>query len=889
VTWGRVLDVFRRRRLDADLDAQLAYHADALQAEFLAKGLAPGDARAAARRAMGGLAQVRDAYRDELTIPVIDALWKDVRYGCRVLCRNPGFSVVAVAILAIGIASATTIFSFVDAVLLKPLPYESGDRIVRILERRPDGATSWFSAPAYLDWRASNTVFEQMAAQQQGLVTLTGARDTVALRVARVTADYFKVFGISAALGRTFAEGEDTPGKDHVVVLSHAVWRSQFGADARIVSSTVQLDNEPYTVIGVMPPDSTADSTFDRGSAQLWRPLAFSPLNMIREYRPINAAFARLKPGVSLDQARAGMDAIGKQIAADYPDTNRGWGIAVDRYADVIVGSPLRTALLALMGAVCGLVLICCSNLASLVLMRAVSRGPELAVRAAIGASRYRLIQQLLVEHAILPTVGSLLGIACAYVSIGWLTLNVPSRLLPSEASVRLDARVLMCALVVSSVTAIVFGLVPALRGGSRSLAGVMGTRSETPSVAKRRVLDVLVVAEVAVAFVLLGGSALLIRSFVGLVTVETGFVSGSVLTMTLPVPGFPPGSGYASPDEFKTYLRAIETAVDAIPGVQRAALTNSLPLTNCCLYPLNMQVANRTVLDRASRNGGFLKIVTPSYFSALGLTLRQGRFLGTRDDGSAVPVIVVNERLARRHFPNGDAIGQHLLVPRLVPGKTERGPDKSWEIAGVVANEKISALNDDDSEIAYASYEQSPVYFTNLVVRALVDPSALEPAVRQALLALNKGQAVMDVRTLEQRKSASAAGGRVQAAVMSTFSIVAVALAAVGMYGVLAYSIALRRRELGIRAALGASSSRLLRAVLARGLVVTGLGVGLGLAGAFALAPLLDAALYNVRARDPWLMALVTTILVLVALLASTIPARRAASIDPAVVLRGE
>ena len=253
------------------------------------------------------------------------------------------------------------------------------------------------------------------------------------------------------------------------------------------------------------------------------------------------------------------------------------------------------------------------------------------------------------------------------------------------------------------------------------------------------------------------------------------------------------------------------------------------------------------------------------------------------------MPVAVVNASFVRRHFPNGDAIGQHLLVPRLVPGKTERGPDKSWEIAGVVANEKISALNDDDSEIAYASYEQSPVYFTNLVVRALVDPSALEPAVRQALSALNKGQAVMDVRTLEQRKSASAAGGRVQAAVMSTFSIVAVGLAAVGMYGVLAYSIALRRRELGIRAALGASSSRLLRAVLARGLVVTGLGVGLGLAGAFALAPLLDAALYNVRARDPWLMALVTTILVLVALLASTIPARRAASIDPAVVLRGE
>jgi putative ABC transport system permease protein len=454
---------------------------------------------------------------------------------------------------------------------------------------------------------------------------------------------------------------------------------------------------------------------------------------------------------------------------------------------------------------------------------------------------------------------------------------------------VRLDARVLVFALAVSSITAIVFGLVPALRGGSLSLAGAMGTRSGTPSVAKRRLLDALVVAEVAVAFVLLCGSSLLIRSFVGLITVETGFVSSNVLTMSLPLPGFPPGSSFESPEEFKTYLRSIETAVNAIPGVQRAAMTNSLPLTNCCLYLLDMQVANRPVLDRANRNGGFQKVVTPSYFSVLGLTLRQGRFLDARDTGSAVPVVVVNERLARRYFPAGDAIGQHLLMPRRVAARSERGPDISWEIVGVVANEKISALNDDDSEIAYASYEQSPVYFTNLVVRALVDPSALEPAVRQALFALNKGQPVMDVRTLEQRKAASAAGGRVQAAVMSTFSTIAVVLAAVGMYGVLAYSIALRRREIGIRAALGASSSRLLREVLGRGLAVTGIGVSIGAVGAFALAPFLGAALYNVRPRDPWLMTVVTLVLVLVALFASTIPARRAASVDPAIVLRGD
>ena len=397
------------------------------------------------------------------------------------------------------------------------------------------------------------------------------------------------------------------------------------------------------------------------------------------------------------------------------------------------------------------------------------------------------------------------------------------------------------------------------------------------------------VVGEVAVAFILLCGSALLLRSLVGLINVDTGFVASNVLTMRLPVPGFPPGSRYASPEEFKSYLRSIETSIDSIPGVEDTALTNALPLTNCCLYTLNLQIANRPAVDRASRGGGFFKVVTPTYFSALGLTLRRGRFLDQRDRGGAVPAIVVNERLANRYFPGEDPVGQHILNPQIVPGKTERGPDISWEIVGVVANEKISALNDDDSAVVYASYEQSPVYFANLIVRAAREPSGLERTIRKALFDLNPGQAVLDVRTLDGLKTASAASTLVQAELMSTFSGVAVALAAIGIYGVLAYSVALRRREIGIRAALGASSSRLLRAVLGRGLLVTSLGLLIGVAGAIGLAPLLGSVLYNVQPRDPFLMALATTILALVALVASAIPARRAANVDPAVVLQAD
>jgi putative ABC transport system permease protein len=610
---------------------------------------------------------------------------------------------------------------------------------------------------------------------------------------------------------------------------------------------------------------------------------------MTWDYRWLNASFARLKPGVSLEQARSQMEGIGKRIATENPNSNRGWGVVVDRYADSIVGPQLRTSLLALTAAVCGLLLICCSNVASLVLVRALSRKTEAAVRVALGASRRRLVQQLFIEHSMLTTAGGLLGIAGAYGGITWLTRTVPPGLLPSEASVRLDARVAAFALTVSVVTGIVFGLMPALRGSGPNLADAMGRRGATPSRARRRLLDALVVGEVAVAFILLCGSALLIRSLVRLINVDTGFVADNVLTMSLPVPGFPPGSRYASPEEFKTYLRSIQSSIDSIPGVERTAVTSALPLTDCCLYGLNTQIANRPVVDRANRGGGFFKVVTPSYFSALGLTLRKGRFLDERDIGGGVPVIVVNERLANRDFPGEDPIGQHLLNPEIVPGRTERGPDVSWEIVGVVANEKIGALNDDASAVVYASYEQSPVYFANLVVHAALEPSGLETAVRKVLFDLNKSQAVLDVRTLERLKSASAASSRAQAALMTTFSTVAVVLAAIGMYGVLAYSVALRRREIGIRAALGASSSTLLREVLGRGLFVTLLGLTIGAVGALALAPLLGSVLYNVPARDPLLMALASTVLVLVALIAAAIPARRAATVDPIVVLRGD
>jgi putative ABC transport system permease protein len=815
------------------------------------------------------------------------SLWQDLRLGVRVLLRGKLSTAAAIATLAIGIGCSVGIFSFVDAVLLKPLPYEQAERIVRILETRPAGGTSWISTLDYLDWQRENTVFDELAVQQQGTVTLTGAAEPVALRVLRVSASYFDVFGARAAVGRTFVEGEDTPGNERVVVLSHALWQSRFGGAADIVGTTIRLDGTPYTVVGVLP----AQSAFSRGGIEIWQPLAFQPANLTRDYRWLNAAFGRLAPGVSLEAARAQMTALGAQIAADNPDSNRGWGVAVDRYADSIVGARLRTSLLALTGAVAGLLLICCANLSSLALARAVARTGEVAVRAALGASRVRLIRQFVVENLALALVGGALGAGIAFVGLTWLRTLLPAGTLPSEASIALDLRALAFAVGLTLATAVVLGVPPALHATRSNLARSIreGARRASSGSARRRWLDALIVAEIALATVLLSGSSVLARSFIGLIGVDLGFEASNVLTMTLPVQGFPPGSRYASPEEFKAHVRQVQAAIAALPGVRDAALTNALPLTDCCLYGLNMQIENAPAADRANRGGGSLKIVTPSYFTALGLELVRGRFLDERDVAGAVPAIVINERLAERYFPGEDPIGRHIANPAVIPGKTERGADVSWEVVGVVANEKISALNDDTSAVVYATYEQSPAYFTNLVVRADFEPAALEASVRAALAAIDPNQGIRDVRTLEQIKSASAGGDRFQALLSTIFSAVALLLAAIGIYGVLSYSVAQRAHELGVRAALGASAAKLLRLVLAHGGGLTLLGLAIGLGAAFASLPLLRSILYRVDARDPWLLAGVAAILAAVAAAACAGPARRAARVDPITVLRSD
>ncbi len=805
----------------------------------------------------------------------------DLRYGIRTLRKSPGFTTVALLTLAIGIGANTAIFSFVNGVMLKPLPYGEPERIVRVLEKPPDGGRNGISTLNFLDWQKQNTVFEYMAAQTGGSVTLTGVTEPVQLRGSLVSARYFDIFGIKATLGRTFAAEEDQSGKEHVAVLSHALWSSQFGAEPGVIGRSVMLNGEPYTVIGVLP----AGGAFDRGFAQIWRPLVFEPENMTRNFHWFGA-FAKLKRGVTIDKARAEMDAIGARIAKDYPDSNKGWGVGIDQFADIVVGDGLRQSLLVLLSAVGMVLLIGCANLANLTLARGTAREREVAIRASVGAGRWRLVRQFLTENVLLSVCGGILGMALGIALKRGLELAVPPFSLPAEADISIDARVLLFTLLLAILTGIVFGLAPALQATRPNLAGCMkeGGRGAS-SGGRHKVRSALVVTEVALAFVLLAGAGLLIRSFFAMQQVDTGFDSTNVLTAGLPIAN----KRFPDPSQLNLYLRQIAGSVEALPGVRDVALTSALPMRGWG-YGMPFQRADKPIVDRANRRACFFKIVSASYFRTLGMTVKKGRPLSDRDTRGAPAATVINETMARMYFKDEEAVGKRILVQEIVPGKTQLGDEIPWEIVGVVADEKVTNIdNRRDNPGMYVSSEQSPVYFQALVVRAAMDPSKLTQALSHAVHEINKDQTLTDVKTLERIKDESMATNKLQSMLLTVFASIAVLLAAIGIYGVISYSVEQRTHEIGIRAALGASRSDLLRLILRNGMLMAGIGLAIGIGGAFALTRLLGNLLFGVGARDPATLATVAALLAFVALFACYVPARRATKVDPLIALRYE
>jgi putative ABC transport system permease protein len=803
----------------------------------------------------------------------------DLRYAIRLLRNSPGFSAIAIATIALAIGANTAMFSFVNGLLLSPLPYPESDRIVRVLERLPTGGLNGVSTLNYLDWVNQNAVFEYLAAEVGWRATLTGEGEPVVIRGARVSAHYFDIFAVKPAVGRMFLPGEDQPGRDRIVLLSHVLWESRFGSDPAMPGRDILLNGEPHTVVGVLE----KGSPFDRAAAQIWKPLAFQPSNMTRDFRWLGAS-AKLKPAVTLEQARAEVSVIGQRIASAYPDSNTGWGVAVDRLADVLIGPQLHTAVIVLFAATLVVLLIGCANLANLALARSLSRESEIAVRAALGASRWRLVRQLLIENIVISACGGIVGIGVGYAMLRWIQSLIPPYTLPPAVNIGMDMSVLLFTMTAAVVTGLLFGVAPAAQTINPSLVSALkeGGHGTTPGSPGRRLRGVFVVAEIALAFVLLVASGLLMRSFFKLLDIDPGFNATNVLTAGLPINQ----EQHPDPVELNAYLASIRAAVEAVPGVHETAITSALPLQGWG-YGVPYSITDRELMERVNRRRAFFKIVSPSYFDALGIKLVAGRVLSDSDIAGGPPVALINQTLAKREFPGEDPIGRRILVREIVPGKTDFGQQIAWEIVGVIAGEKITGLGDEISAGMYVSNQQSPTYGINLIVRSGIPPQSLQRAVRSAIDSVNRNQALSDVRTLEQIMDQSMLANRVTSTILAVFASIALFLAAVGIYGVVSYTAVQRTHEMGIRAALGANAGSLRRLIFQGGMQLALIGLSIGLAGTFATTRVMSSMLYGVGADDPLTIGVVAAVLFGVAGLACFLPAWRITQADPMEVLR--
>ncbi len=839
--------------------------------ERVERGETPEQAEAAARREFGNVTLVKEVTREMWGRAWLRQFIQDLKYGLRTMRRNPGFTAVAVLTLALGIGANTAIFSVVNAVLLRPLPYREPARLVTVLH---DG---WKPvAPAnFLDWREQSRSFESMAAAQSWNLTMTGRDQPEQLNVLQTSAEMFQVLGVNAALGRTYAAGEDRPGQEQVVVLSQRLWLRRFGGDRNVVGRQVMLDGKPYTVVGVMPPDFQF-APFWAMHAEAWLPLNLGERVNDRRGQSLRV-FARLKPGVTREQAQAEMEAISRRLEEQYPRENEGLTMSVDSLHEKVVGKS-RPALLVILGAVGFVLLIACANVANLMLAKAAVRRKEIAVRVALGAGRGRVIRQLLTESLMLSLAGGGAGLLLAY----WGNAAVASLgpdTLPRVQTVGLDAGVLTFTLGLSVVVGLLFGLAPALRSTKTDLNVSLKDRARGSTSDRRhdRVRQLLVVGEIALSLVLLVGGGLMMRSFLRLTSVDPGFDPRGVLTATVPLAG----SRYSTDEQRAAFFQRLTTQVSTLPGVESASAINHLPLGGD-VWTFGFNVEGRPAPPGAERPGAVYRVVRPDYFRTMGAALLKGRDFTERDDASAPGVVIVNEALARRQWPGEEPLGQRITVG----GEGA----KPREVVGVVRDLKQGEWSSEPKPEMYLPHAQgaSPRSMT-LVVRAASDLSAVEPLVRREVWAIDKDLPVSQVKSMEEVVAASVGQQRFNTLLIGGFAAAALLLAAAGVYGVMSYMVAERTHEIGVRMALGARGRDVLGMVIGQGLVLTLFGLAVGLAGALALARVMNGILYEVSATDPLVFGAVAGVLTLSALLACYVPARRATKVDPMLALRHE
>jgi putative ABC transport system permease protein len=804
-------------------------------------------------------------------------LFQDLRYGLRMLTKNPAFTVVAVLAIALGIGANTTIFSCVNALLLRPFSFQNQERLLMVWERVPDAGIQRSSvAPGnFADWRDQTRVLAEVAAFNTRAFNLTDGDQPERVAGARVSATFFSLLGVEAARGRTFSPEEGQAGHDQVALIKQSLWERRYGLDPNVLGRQMMIDGKSYTIIGILPPEFK----FPVNGSEVWTPLAFDAKEAADRGNHYLQVLGLLKPGATKEQAQAELDAISQRAQQQFPETNSGRTAAVMSMNESYTRGS-RVYLQVLMGSVVFVLLIACANVANLLLVRSTSRHKEIAVRMALGGSRLRLIRQLLTESMVLAILGGGLGLLFSVWGIEFIKRGMPpgfTQFIAGWDNLRLDPAVLAFTAVVTLLTGAVFGLAPALQATRLNLNEALkeSGKGTSSGASRNRLRSILVVAEVALSLVLLVGAGLMIRSFVYLIRADLGVNPNNVITMELSIPRLK----YPEEQQRVNFYQELLGRLRSLPGVERAAAVNNIPMGRHGSGS-NFRVDGRPAPAKGKEPITDYRVVTPQYFEAIGTAIRQGRAFTEQDKKDTPRVCIINERLARRYFPAGDALGQRLVF------NDEDGP---VEIVGIAADVKNDDFEDEADLTTYLPFLQEPWWSMALVVRATSDPVPLASVIRNEVRAVDQEQPVYNVMTMQQVIEESISPKRLTMFLLAFFAFGALLLAAIGIYAVISYTVTQRTHEIGIRMALGAQPRDILRLVVRQGLILTAIGVGLGLVGAFALTRAMTEMLSGVEATDPLTFISLSLLLSVVALAACLIPARKATRVDPMIALRYE
>jgi putative ABC transport system permease protein len=818
----------------------------------------------------------------------MNTLWQDLQYGARMLLKHPGVTAIAVLTLALGIGANTAIFSVVNAVLLNPLPYKQPDRLVSLWENMPTHGR-WRAAPAnFFDWKKQNTVFEDVAAFGASSMTLTGNGEPEQLLGTRVSSGYFPVVGVDPMLGRAFLPEEHESGKGQVVILDHTLWQRRYGGDRNVINSSVTLDGARYTIVGVMPPGVypgwptvAGNITFNEQQQQFWLPMSFTAEWAAVRSAHVLGVLARLKPDVSLAQATAEMNTIGARLEQEHAE-NRGEGIIVNSFMNEVVGN-VRPALITLLVAVGLVLLIACANVAGLLLAQHAGRTKEIAIRAALGAGRARLVRQFFLEGLLLSFLGTAAGVALAATGMKLLLQFVPTGV-PRLAQVNLDLRVLAFTMLISLGTCLIFGLIPAWHASKPDLHTALeqSGRTSGPGASRLRFRQLLVVFQVSIAVMLVVGAGLLIKSFWLLQRVDPGFQVEGVLSAEFTLPG----SKYSEPNQINNFHKQLLANISSLPGVKSATIAYDHPMQSNWVDAF--EIEGKTVAaDSRSQSANFMP-VGPAYFDTIGADFVTGRKFTPQDDQDHPGVAIVNQSFITNYFRNENVLGRRLKLS--APGRIWRQQKlTSFEIVGIVRDVKLAGLDAPSEPAYYVPAAQAPLNDMTLLVRTTTDPLSVVGAVRQAVWSIDPNQPISNVNTLERVVDESIAQRRLNMLLMGLFGGLAMLLSAVGIYGLLSHAVTQHTQEMGIRMALGAQVSDVLKLVLRQGMLLALAGEAIGLVAAFALTRLIRGLLFEVTPNDATTFIAVAGVLTTVALLACYIPARRATKVDPLVALRYE